>query len=218
MDAIAVTLSNANRYSGLAPLGTALTEQQAELLHGQVPVIIATDADAAGNAAASRDYWQLTAWGADPARAPHPTGSDPASILSSQGPSTLTTMLGHATPMATQMIHDLTSAGSTAAAINAAAAALAASPTSNWPDGINLISRALGVPPETVQTALTDQARHWNADPRKAAEQGIAREAEAQRHSKPAGTPNAKAAVAGRQERLGQSRPPGHVKDVPARR
>ncbi len=82
MDAIAVALSNPGRYSGLAPLGTALTEQQAELLYGQGQVIIATDADTPGHKAAARDYWQLTAWGTNPTRAPIPPDSDPASIVS----------------------------------------------------------------------------------------------------------------------------------------
>ena len=218
MDAIAITLSNPRRYSGLAPLGTALTDQQAALLCGQGQVVIATDADTAGREAAVRDYWQLSAWGANPARALLPTGSDPASILTSDGPSTLNMILDHSTPMATQMIHDLTSTGSPAAAINAAAAALAASPTSNWPDGINLISRALDAPPETVRTALADQARNWNADPRKAAEQGIARETEARRTSKPADPRPAQPTAAAPRERLDHSRRPGHIQDVPARR
>ncbi|MHB1010306.1 MAG: MobF family relaxase [Propionibacteriaceae bacterium] len=218
MDAIAVTLSSRGRYSGLAPLGTSLTDQQAELLYGQGEIIIATDADAAGHKASARDYWQLTAWGTDPSRAPIPSGSDPASILTNEGAATLASILAHATPMATQMIHELTCEGSTAAAISAAAAALAASPIATWPDGIALISRALDAPPETVRTALADEARKWNADPRKAAEQGIAREAETRRHSRPADPRTAQPTVEGPQERVNRSRPLGHFKDVSTRR
>ena len=217
MDAIAVTLSSAGRYSGLAPLGTALTEQQAELLHGQGQVIIATDADTAGHKAAARDYWQLTARGGNPTRAPMPPGSDPASILTSQGPATLARTLDHATPMATQMLRDLTSTGSTAEATDATTAALAASPPTTWPEGIELISQALNVPPDTVRTALARQARNWNADPRKAAGQGILHDAEVRRQSRPTKLGIAHAAVPGTQVPLDQSRPPGHAKDASTR-
>ena len=77
----------------VAPLGTALTEQQAGLLYGHDQVIIATDADTAGRTAAERDYWQLTAWGINPTPAHLPEGSDPASILTGLGPTTLERIL-----------------------------------------------------------------------------------------------------------------------------
>ncbi len=73
MDALAVTLATAGptsgshlgRYVGLAPLGTALTEEQAIALArlfqatGRDP-IVATDADLPGHLAAERDFWILT--------------------------------------------------------------------------------------------------------------------------------------------------------------
>ncbi len=89
MDAIAVTLGSLGRYSGLAPLGTALTDQQAALLAGHTDVIIATDADLAGHIGAERDYWQLTPHGIDPRRATFPDGTDPADLLTTRGPTAL---------------------------------------------------------------------------------------------------------------------------------
>ena len=87
----------------VAPLGTALTEHQAGLLYGHDQVIIATDADTAGRTAAERDYWQLTAWGINPAPARLPEGSDPTSILTGLGPTTLERILDKATPAAVRV-------------------------------------------------------------------------------------------------------------------
>jgi len=206
MDAIAVTLSSRDRYSGLAPLGTALTERQAELMYGQGQVIIATDADPAGAKAAARDYWQLTAWGSNPSRAPMPPGNDPASILSGKGPETLTRILDLATPMATQMIRNLASTRSTAEAIDATTTVLAASPATIWPEGIALISGALDVGLDTVQVALAREAHIWNSDPRKAARRGIILETEDRRNSRLTRREIGKLTVSGQHARLGESR------------
>ncbi|WP_415839440.1 MobF family relaxase, partial [Nocardioides zeicaulis] len=77
IDAIAVTLTTAGRYLGLAPLGTALTDEQARQLAAitqatspetarPVGPVVATDADLAGQVGAERDYWTLTPHGLDP--------------------------------------------------------------------------------------------------------------------------------------------------------
>ena len=108
IDALAVTLASpastisGNRGSGghvgLAPLGTALTDSQADSLlpylrtsanQSGVTPLVATDADRAGQAAAARDYWILTARGADPAHVTLPDGQDPASLLREQGAAAL---------------------------------------------------------------------------------------------------------------------------------
>ncbi len=106
MDAIAITLASHNQYSGLAPLGSVLTDQQAALLHNHCGVIIATDADLAGHIAAERDYWQLTPHGIDPRRAAFPEGTDPADLLHTRGPNHLTAALDAAQPMAYTMIDE----------------------------------------------------------------------------------------------------------------
>jgi DNA primase len=65
-DAIAVSLAGAGQYVGVAPMGTALTDTQADQLRpflapDRPGLIVATDADRAGRAAAERAFWQLTA-------------------------------------------------------------------------------------------------------------------------------------------------------------
>lgn len=71
-DAIAVTLAGGGRAVGVAPLGTALTAHQADLLADAGPagvVWVTTDTDKAGIKAAQSDFWRLAEAGAD-SRAP----------------------------------------------------------------------------------------------------------------------------------------------------
>ena len=90
MDAIAVTLSTAGAFVGVAPLGTSLTsEQTTQLAHPGVDPIIATDGDIAGRVAAERDYWILTPHGLNPKTVRLEAGSDPASLLAENGPTSL---------------------------------------------------------------------------------------------------------------------------------
>lgn len=64
LDALAITLATDGRAVGVAPLGTALTEQQAQAIANQrVRVWEATDTDAAGQAAAARDHELLVRHG-----------------------------------------------------------------------------------------------------------------------------------------------------------
>ena len=78
MDAIAVTLAGDGDFVGVAPLGTAFTDTQADKLRphigaGKPDPIVATDADAAGQKAAYRAFWQLAARTADPNTSSSPT-------------------------------------------------------------------------------------------------------------------------------------------------
>lgn len=68
MDALAVTRAAEGRAVGLAPLGTALTAAQADIISKASTsdlVLHATDTDQAGRNAGAKDYWLLTARGAD---------------------------------------------------------------------------------------------------------------------------------------------------------
>ena len=106
MDALAVTLAGGGRYVGLAPMGTALTDVQADQLlahtarvdsaptRGETTrqargVIVATDNDRAGIEAAHRAYWQLTQRGDSPRRLSITGGKDPAEMLHDHGPQAL---------------------------------------------------------------------------------------------------------------------------------
>jgi len=117
LDALAVTLAAAGDAVGVAPLGTAFTDLQADSLRPYLPVqpadptgttqttqatgqaahdprprpgvVVATDADAAGRKAATAAYWKLVARGANPGHLTLPDGLDPAELLSTAGPQAL---------------------------------------------------------------------------------------------------------------------------------
>ena len=90
-DALAITLATGGRAVGVAPLGTALTEQQAQAIANQrVRVWEATDTDAAGQAAAARDHELLVRHGITAYDFPllPPDGQpvkDPAELLARPG-------------------------------------------------------------------------------------------------------------------------------------
>jgi len=117
LDALAVTLAAGGDAVGVAPLGTAFTDLQADSLRRYLPgqpadptitqqpaqaagqaahdphptpgVIVGTDADNAGRTAATAAYWKLVARGANPGHLTLPDGLDPAELLSTAGPQAL---------------------------------------------------------------------------------------------------------------------------------
>ena len=90
-DALAITLGTGGKAVGVAPLGTALTEQQAHAIANQgARVWEATDTDAAGQAAAARDHELLVRHGITAYDFPllSPDGQpvkDPAELLARPG-------------------------------------------------------------------------------------------------------------------------------------
>lgn len=82
-DAIAVTAAGNGQVAGVAPLGTALTDRQADYLAHRAPgkkVWVANDNDAAGKAATESDFWSLADKGVDARLVSLPNGSDPAQL------------------------------------------------------------------------------------------------------------------------------------------
>jgi DNA primase len=148
LDAIAVTLAGHGRCAGLASLGTAFTDQQADLLRPYIrddtPVVVGTDPDPAGTAAAERAYWQLTARGDNPHQLRLPAGTDPAALLTTHGADALHEALTTATPLA----HALTDARIAAYADRL-----------HHPEGRVLAARACA----TVIAALPPQVWHHHA-------------------------------------------------------
>ncbi len=109
MDAIAVTLAGDGDFVGVAPLGTAFTDTQADKLRphigtGRPDPIVATDADAAGQQAAHRAFWQLTARGANPQHLVAADSKDPAEMLQTAGPEALHSALTRPTDLAGAVI------------------------------------------------------------------------------------------------------------------
>nr|WP_300144448.1 MobF family relaxase [Propionicimonas sp.] len=181
MDAIAVTLGSGGTYTGLAPLGTSLTDQQARLLAGQPDVIIAPDADLAGHVAAERDFWQLAPYGVDPRRASFPEGTDPSDMLTTRGPRALADTLTSATPMADAMISERLTNLPITQAMDEASQVAAARPPQHWDSDTDTIAGRLGVPAPTVREAFACHVRTWNQDPRHAATQILYRSTDVRR-------------------------------------
>jgi len=210
LDAIAVTLAGDDRpagkpgprYAGIAPLGTSLTDPQTDLLlphltltsigggpggagHTRGQVIVATDNDRAGQQAAHRAYWKLTAHQQAPrhltADGPEdtggPTANDPAELLQHSGPGGLRAALDTAGPLATTVITDrvgahadrLQWAEGRLTAVRAAAPVIAALPITDWHAQISLVAERTGVPHPQVTLEVLDAVEQWHTDPRAAA-------------------------------------------------
>lgn len=95
-DAIAVTRAGEGRVAGVAPLGTALTDEQADALVQRAAggrVLLGLDNDAAGRAATEADYWRLSQRGVDPRLLLLPPGQDPAQVWK-ENPEALRTLTG----------------------------------------------------------------------------------------------------------------------------
>lgn len=113
MDVIA--LSQAGFGEAVAPLGTALTEQQIERLWKMVEVpILCFDGDAAGQKAAVRAAMRalpLLRPGHSLAFATLPVGQDPDDLIRAQGPATFETVLQGAEPLVGRLwSHEVASA------------------------------------------------------------------------------------------------------------
>jgi len=90
LDAVAVSLASPDRHLPLALCGTALTSVHAQKLSDlaggpSCPVIVAMDADDAGQDAARAAFRQLSRAGLQPWAADLPPGLDPAAVLATRG-------------------------------------------------------------------------------------------------------------------------------------
>jgi len=173
LDAWAVTLATSGTSHpcvGAAPLGTALTEEQAEqLAHiGRAPVV-ATDADPAGRVAAERDFWLLAQHGLDPVAASFPEGSDPAEVLARRGPAALLDALTSARPLGDLVLQERLANLTGDAALTQAAQVAAARPAQAWETAATTVAARLGVSVRDTHARLFSAVEAWNRDPRKAA-------------------------------------------------
>jgi DNA primase catalytic core len=178
IDAIAVTLAGDNKFAGVAPLGTAFTDSQADSLRpfigvGKPGVTVATDADKAGRTAAVRAYWQLVVRGDNPRYVEMAAGLDPAELLATSGYAALRDVLQHATSLAQVLIdnsiaayvHRLHTAEGTVLAVRAAAHVISALPPDEWMHHIGYLTDRLG--PDTISLAhleVLDAGHAWIGD------------------------------------------------------
>ena len=168
LDALAVTLCSEATAVGLAPLGTAVTRHQADLLAwasavSQRPLVVAADADAAGRSAAERAYWELSLADLRPEHLHLPAGSDPAS-LGAHDPGALRAALGSTRPLDQILIERLLADAPVpdATALNGLTAdvarVLGAQPTSHWRPEVDRLAVALGVSAHEMSHAVLHQS------------------------------------------------------------
>ncbi|WP_156464798.1 MobF family relaxase [Aeromicrobium sp. Root495] len=106
-DALAVTLASGGAFLGVAPLGTALTDEQAAQL-GRIAVdpVVATDGDIPGYVAAERAYWLLGAHDLQPRRIPIDAGDDPSELYEREGPAALVAKLQESEALASSLVRE----------------------------------------------------------------------------------------------------------------
>ena len=178
LDALAITLADDGRTVGVATLGTALTDRQADLLRphireGHPGILVATDNDTAGQRAAERIYWQLTARGDDPRRLTLPDGLDPADVLHRDGAVALRSAIETSDSLAdalldarlTPAVQD-PSPSAIHASVREAGAIIVALPPARWLTHIGRVTETLGLPLGTVHRAVLE-AEPITAPPRK---------------------------------------------------
>jgi DNA primase catalytic core len=172
IDVLAVSLAGPD-HVGVAPLGTSLTDTQADTLTphltSQGGVIVATDGDLAGQLAAERDYWLLTARGGDPLHVTFPTGQDPAGILTTQGPAALQDLMTHPHTLARTLVDERLNHLPPAQALPAALTIVAAGDAQRWTRRATDIAHQLHLPADVALTDLLGHITTWDRDRHRAA-------------------------------------------------
>jgi DNA primase len=189
LDAIAVTLAGQDRYIGVAAVGTAFTDTQADLLRPYIaeldptpggdglvrePIIVATDTDQAGQRAAHRAYWQLAARGDDPRQLLLPEAKDPAELFQNHGAAAVRAALQAAPPLAEHvtaartapLTHRLDSVEGRIAAMRVAADVLGARPPTQWLEGATRLAEQYQLAQATVINEVLDAGHEWTTDAR----------------------------------------------------
>ncbi len=194
LDAIAITLASEGNAVGVAPLGTAFTDSQADQLcrylgPGRPGVIVATDADPAGHQAAGRAFWQLTARGGNPRHLLMPDGHDPASVLQSAGPEVLRKALTDPPTLACTLIdariaqyaERMHQVEGPVLAVRSAAEVIGALPPEHWLEHIDYLNSVVQTLPGESHLAVLDAGHAWTQDP-----DGLTRKHLAEREVPPA--------------------------------
>ena len=168
IDAVAVNVASGGTMAGVASLGTALTSAQAAQLAAVLPrdsdrVVVATDADRAGQQAAARAYSVLTAHHLDPRGAVLPAEMDPAQTAQLHGPAALVDRLATAEPMGRQLVdralagYQLTFIEQRIAAARVAASVITQAPPMTWEREIRAVVARTGVEELILRSAVVDR-------------------------------------------------------------
>jgi len=172
LDALAVTLAGDGEFVGIAPLGVAFTDAQADRLRPLIgadrpQIVVATDADRAGQLAADRIFWQLTERGADPRHLTVSTGKDPAELLQTTGADALRGALADAPSLARTLINAridvyaerFDTVEGQVHATRRAGEVVAALPTTSWPLHLTHVVARTDIAPGIALSAVFDAAR-----------------------------------------------------------
>jgi len=144
--------------------------------------VVATDADPAGQQAAHRAYWRLTARGGDPRHLLMPTGTDPAGMLHTDGPAALRTALAAAGSLAGTLIDAriepyadrLDTVEGRVLATRRAAAVIGALPPTSWAEHLTAVVTRTGIAPDTALSEVLDAGQAWANNPRDIAKRHLA--------------------------------------------
>jgi len=169
-DAIAVTLAGDGQHIGVAPLGTSFTQAQANQLRPYIGterpgVTVATDADLAGEIAAQRAFWMLTARGDTPRHVAMWGGQDPAEVLEHDGPTALKACLNDAQPLARDLLDERLAHLGEELQVLPVCAVIAAQPPHTWVEQIDYVKARTNPEGGVVHRAVADAAQRWTLDP-----------------------------------------------------
>ncbi|HEU5059327.1 MAG TPA: DNA primase [Kofleriaceae bacterium] len=172
-----ISLHQAGVTETVAPLGTALTEEQAELLRRLAgKVILLYDGDKAGRAATLKALRVLIAAGVDVAIVALPAGEDPDSLAQKRGPAALAALFARPRPAVEYFIDhvwsttDRSSAAYAAAMREAAALLPAVKDELRRRHLVDHLASALGVPVERARGDLRAAYRGQAPQPAAAGE------------------------------------------------
>jgi DNA primase len=172
MDALAITLGSSGTAAGIAPMGTALTRHQINLLcvaidivDGRDRIIVATDSDPAGWTAAQRSFWHLTAADIDPRYVYLPDGMDPSELFQRHGTDAITSAIEQAAPLGDAMIDQfLATTGSWSETyvrqhiVHHAAQILCARGPETWRDAITTLRDQLHLDPGILEHQVISES------------------------------------------------------------
>jgi DNA primase len=171
---MAVTLTGGGEFIGVAPLGTAFTDAQAEFLRpylgdGRAQIIVATDNDPAGRRAAEQAFWKLAARGAEPRHLMITGSNDPAELLQTCGPAALRAALAQSGSLAgsliaehlTQHVDRIDTVEGNLAAARATASIIGALPPTSWTGHIDRVDAELNLMPGALALHVVEAGETW---------------------------------------------------------
>ncbi|SER27845.1 DNA primase, catalytic core [Microlunatus flavus] len=160
IDAIAVNLAARDHTTGVAVLGTAVTDHQARLLARHTTnAVLGLDPDPAGFVAAERAFWTLTAANLDPNVATLPHGTDPAQLFHDSGADALAAVVDRSQSLGEQLARRAVRTTSGPELIDALVRISAARPPHTWAASLGDFSAGCGLNQAQLREQLLQHVR-----------------------------------------------------------